>query len=125
MPQRLFIFAHKGEAQIFIQKMQMKLEGDFSPLSNKAEFYQNKNDALLVSGEGIHKVILNLTHLLTIHPEIEEIYNFGIAGLLDSKKKKEIGNIYPINICYNYREKNFTYQSFSTNVLEKKVSFLY
>lgn len=114
---RLFVFAHKGEAQTFIKEMQMKLSETSSPLAKKGQLYQNRKDYLLISGEGSYQTILNLSHLFTTLPEIDEIYNFGIAGLLNLKGK--INQIYPINICYGYRETDFNYQSFPTNISNK------
>ena len=116
MSKKLFIFAHKGEAQTFIQKLQMRLIKDSF---QKAEVYQNEQDYLLVSGEGSYRVIFNLTHLISSFPQIEKIYNFGIAGILDSEQKEKINQIYPINICYSSRGNDFNFQSFSTQEQKK------
>lgn len=124
MIKKLFVFAHKGEAQTFIQKLGMRLvkklvKNDELAIT-KQELYQNEEIYLLISGEGIFKAITHVTHLLTALPEIAEVYNFGIAGLLDNSKKENIEKIFPIGICYAHQNDNFSYQSFATNQEQNK-----
>lgn len=105
----LLIFAHRGEAQAFLE------EWEFSPV----EFYfsglfQNENYFLLICGEGMREASEKTVAVLTqFQKKIHKIFNIGIAGSLSEKAKK--GSIHWVRSAYAHYEKKPDFKSFLTH----------
>ncbi len=88
----LISFAHWPEAKSF--------SDHFSPTRHpKYDWvYEFSGGAIIITGEGIHEAISKTTRALGLYPEIKEIYNFGVAGVLATSLNlheiKEVRTVY-------------------------------
>jgi nucleoside phosphorylase len=86
------VFAHKGEAQSFLNQQNAKLlkQSSFS-------IWETPKYFVLLSGEGIEESLFALSSLLAEYKDsVSRIINFGIAGAL--KKNIELNSIYPVSV---------------------------
>ena len=105
----LLIFAHRKEAEAFIDHLH------FKPIN----FYfdglmKNDRDFLLITGEGLTAASEKTVAVLSqFRSEINQIINLGIAGGLNPKLKK--GNIYSIRTSYAKFNERPEFKSYSSN----------
>lgn len=80
---KLFVFAHRGEAQAFIEHF------SFLPITFHFDgVYQNENDYLLLCGEGPQNASEKTVSVLSAFAsQISQVINIGIAGSLTPKLK--------------------------------------
>ncbi len=102
----LLIFAHPGEAQVFIKRDHLHKNQKISGL------YQGKDYHLLITGGSGVKTLLLLTRILASSKsnQYTELINLGIAGALSSEIK--LFNIYKIATVYAYQEGKPVFESF-------------
>lgn len=102
----LLIFAHPGEAQVFIKRDRLRKNQEILGL------YQGENYHLLITGGGGEKTLLLLTRVLSSNRsnQYTELINLGIAGALSSEIK--LFSIYKIATVYAYREGKPVFESF-------------
>ncbi|MFZ4403737.1 MAG: hypothetical protein ACOYOK_06505 [Pseudobdellovibrionaceae bacterium] len=104
---KLLCFAHYKEAETFIKEEAFKswpclLDGVFA----------NGQDYLLLTGEGVFTAQSRLALFLGIqHESIEAVYNFGVAGRLDSRLS--VNEVYPVEQVYLQTPLGFEFQSFA------------
>lgn len=81
---KLLVFAHRGEAQAFIQKLSFNpVEFPFNGL------FKNQTDYLLICGEGLHNAGEKTTAVLSaLYPGVSAVINIGVAGSLTPKLDK-------------------------------------
>ena len=103
----LLLFAHKGEAQIFIKQAKAKQIS-----STPVEIYESDQFILALTKEGIYESLSATTYLLEYLPQIEIVYNIGIAGALPYSNLK-VGDIVQIRTSYAYEDQPL-FKSFST-----------
>ena len=85
---QLFICAHKAEATAFLRNM--RFESCFNKVTG---LYNNNQDLLLISGEGMDQTADKLEIVLKhFENDIQCIINFGIAGSL--KKNIDLASIH-------------------------------
>lgn len=102
---RLLHFAHRGEAQTFIKRLNLK------PINEKQNIYQ-KNDLLLcLSGEGPMEA-LNLVSFILGKYDITEVINLGIAGSLSPRVEKH--KAYYIRSTYAHLGEKSQFHSFTS-----------
>jgi nucleoside phosphorylase len=94
----LFVFAHRGEAQSFLDN------DGYKAITN--ELYQNDKSLLLITGEGMFEVMIKLTKILENY-KINEIINLGVCGALQDIKQ----DIYSIRTVYGQEQ----FKSFTSN----------
>ncbi len=100
---KLLVFAHRGEAQAFLRKLDLKsFEQDF--------LYGNQDTLVLISGEGIQNTTETLAFTLAKYP-VKEIVNLGIAGALRGQEKN---SIHSIRTVYHHHEEP-SFQSFTSS----------
>lgn len=106
---KLLTFAHPGEAREFIKHLpQLKARFDIA-----SRLYLSPEWALLITGEGMDRVFLNLGKALGQVSEITAIYNLGIAAALDHKLAKN--NIVPVRTAYRHLADGMEFKSYSSN----------
>jgi nucleoside phosphorylase len=89
---KALIFAYKAEADTFIKNLNLKS----LPNKQKSLIYKNSDIVLLIAGQGIFNSIIKLTEFYAEYKNIEQVYNFGIAGRLDENLNLE--NVYQVNM---------------------------
>ncbi len=94
---KLLVFAHRGEAQIFLKNMALKSHPRINDL------YVGEKESLLITGEGITEAISKLAFTLGALDKVEEVINIGICGSFD--ESIEIGSIF--SIAHIYAEDEF------------------
>ncbi len=99
----LLVFAHRGEAQTFIKKLDLRM-------FEENLLYKNKENLLLITGEGIQNTTEALSYTLAKH-KVDEILNFGIAGALKNQEKYSIHSIR--TVYHHHTEPSF--HSFTSN----------
>ncbi|MEK7790138.1 MAG: hypothetical protein AAB309_00745 [Deltaproteobacteria bacterium] len=101
---RLFTFAHRGEAQVFLKR------GNYKPISFFFDgLYENGGDLLLITGEGLQKTTEKAAAVCaSYHKEISHLINFGVAGSLSPELT--LGEIYSVRTVYKEDE----FHSFTT-----------
>ncbi|EQC46558.1 phosphorylase [Bacteriovorax sp. Seq25_V] len=104
---KLLVFAHRGEAQIFLKNIPLKSH----PRLN--ELYIGENESLLIVGEGIFDSMSKLSFALGLLTSVEEIINIGICGALTPSI--ELGSIH--EVAHVYCEDEF--KSFPCSSLSK------
>jgi nucleoside phosphorylase len=72
----LLCFAHKGEAQSFFQYY------SFQPHQRFHDVWVAPELTLCLTGEGIDQAMTKTALLLGAHPEINQIFNLGVAGAI-------------------------------------------
>lgn len=89
----LLSFAHRGEAQSFINYYGLK--------SDNNKLFTSDRLSLIITGEGIYESLISISHLIgQLKPEI--IINYGIAGSLN--KEAQLDQIYQIRTHYYYSD---------------------
>lgn len=105
----LLTFAHRKEAEAFIDHLQFKpIEFHFDGL------YKNKSDLLLITGEGSQNASEKVTATISYFKnEIKKVINIGIAGSLTSKIKKN--EIVEIRTSYAHHANRLEFKSFTSD----------
>ncbi len=101
---KLLTFAHRAEAQAFHDKFDLKSCGE--------NLFLNQDFMLLVTGEGLFEAMSECMKVLTLHPEISEVYNLGIVGNLGSQKLDEVASIRSV---YAHDSSSPLFKSFTTS----------
>lgn len=78
---RLLAFAHKNEANSFLQHFSMSL------IPGHQTLWKQDNLLVLITGEGHFESLHQMTKTLSTFPEIEDVINIGVAGALTDKFK--------------------------------------
>jgi hypothetical protein len=105
---KLLVFAHRAEASAFTQNLECR------QILNRPELWLSKQDEfILITGEGRIESMLALSHTLSLYPEMKTIFNFGIAGALNAKLKRN--EIHPVKIAYAHNGAKPIFQSFPLN----------
>ncbi|MGB0452222.1 MAG: hypothetical protein ACPGJV_00800 [Bacteriovoracaceae bacterium] len=103
MKKKLLVFAHRAEAQIFIENLELKAVPT-SPEGPKFQgVYEGTKEILFILGEGPINALTKLSSFLGIHhKKIDTIINFGIAGVFQTTESIKLGSIIPIKtiLCY-------------------------
>lgn len=97
----LLIFAHRGEAQIFIKQLNAK--------ALESELYQYESGFIYICTEGIYDVMSKLGAIIQAH-KISSVINLGIAGALS--KQLEINKVYSIRSSYLENFEDIEFKSF-------------
>jgi nucleoside phosphorylase len=93
----LLVFAHRGEAQEFLNYFKLKpCEFYFDGLYTADELM------LLITGEGPDNVYTRLGAVIAAYPSIDNIINLGIAGALNSKL--ELNTIHKVGTVYAFKD---------------------
>ena len=100
------VFAHRAEAQVFLEQRAFKPIKDFNHL------YRDHECFLFITGEGFLETLCKITSLLTQFPQITSITNLGIAGALDSKLQGR--TTHSIRTIYGSLNQEFQFKSFSS-----------
>jgi len=102
---KLLTFAHRGEAQHFLKvDNYQSVEFSFKGL------YKNKENYLLITGEGIESTNIKMEVVLEhIGSEILGVINIGIAGALDNNL--ELETIHCVNLILKEDESKVFYSS--------------
>ena len=120
---KLLIFAHRAEAQVFLERKDfIPIPFAFSGLYNSKS---SNEELLLVSGEGRQRASERLAAVCGafrnggLHgPPIHRVVNLGVAGALALEKAEDmmaLEKIYPIRTCYGEGE----FKSFSTTCVQE------
>lgn len=110
---KLFIFAHRKEAQHFIDQMH------FRPLAFYFDgVFENDHHKLLITGEGLSLALMKTSALLSHYAnEIKEVVNLGVAGSLCPQIK--IDTIISVRTAYAEKstegELDFEFKSFTSH----------
>lgn len=106
----MLCFAHRAEAATLIS------DGFSSDAALPGLLYRRGNTCLLITGEGIEDVSVNLSRALTLKPEVTEIINIGTALHLRKQNHKtslKTDNIYPVRTAYSASETGPGFKSFT------------
>jgi len=102
----LLIFAHRGEAQEFLQQLPFQAAD-----TAFKRFYETEQQALLLTGEGLRAAEERLSAFLNAFGKhISTVINLGIAGSLSDALPA--GEIYPIRTAYREPEAGPAFPSF-------------
>jgi len=107
------VFAHRAEAQVFLEQRAFKPVKDFNHL------YMDHECFLFITGEGIFETLCKITSLLTQFPQITSITNLGIAGSLDPKLEER--TTYLIRTIYGNLNQEFQFKSFSSSSTQSEI----
>ncbi len=120
----LLCFAHRAEARAFLQEFKNKLLFDnFYKLSTQ---YQGLELYLLITGEGLNDSMTSLSFILGRHPEINEIINYGVCGLLrkDTAVKKDdlvaVATVYADSASEGPKKHKMSFKSFTLESKSEK-----
>ncbi len=101
---KALIFAHRMEAIAFLDHLQ--------PRSCEKNIYRSDDLFITYSGEGLFSALYHIQNLLLQYPEIEEVWNYGLAASLNGQQElhtiQSIGNIYR-----QKDQENMDFQSFA------------
>jgi hypothetical protein len=104
----LLTFAHRGEAQSFLKEIPFQgVDFAFDGL------FRHQNQWLLITGEGLQNTSEKVAAVLGAHSEITDVWNFGVAGGLNTNLTK--GQILPIRTCYAEQKGEMVFKSFSSH----------
>ncbi len=105
---KLLVFAHRGEAQAFFN------EWEFLPVDFFfTGLFKNKNYYLLITGEGPKDASeKTIAVLSSLHDEIDELINIGIAGSLTPKLS--VGDTAWIRSSYAQNADRSEFKSYTT-----------
>ena len=114
---KLLVFAHFSESRTFLEK------GNYNAVPLPFEgLWQGEKDFILVGGEGSESAC-RAAYILGKFPQIQALYNIGIAAGLSSRVSLE--NIYSIRTCYRCQgEKNIAFHSFSSADSSAKIDLI-
>jgi hypothetical protein len=101
----LIVFAHRGEAQVFLKELEL------NPHPLLTGLYQGESLLLLIAGEGIYDVMSKLPFVFASF-DITRVVNLGIAGALSDKC--QLDEIYEVRTCYGFQETSPRFHSFTT-----------
>lgn len=102
---RLFCFAHRGEAQCFLEEL--------SPQKTQIEnLYQTTQGLILICGEGPEKAMTSLSYALGLFPSITSVINYGICGML---RGDWTNSLQRIRCIYSFRGNEMQFLSFQVN----------
>ncbi len=101
----LLIFAHRGEAQAFLEHFP-----DFKSL--KDSVYENSNFRLVICGEGMEKALTQTAFHLG-QRSFNRVFNLGITGALDPNL--EFKKIYKVRTTYRAQDEKMEFKSFSSD----------
>lgn len=104
---KLLHFAHRAEAQQFIQHFGVKLDDSLFP-----SVYIGDDLIILVSNEGLSNTHNKVSYLLGKF-NISKVVNLGIAGVLDNNLK--LDQIVKVRTSYAYDGHGPKFHSFTTN----------
>jgi hypothetical protein len=106
-PKKLLCFAHRREAQSFLQSI--KLQSTPDPFEG---FWRGEDLFLLITGEGLQNATEKTTAILAIfNEEISQVVNFGVAGALN--EKLAVGDLLEVRTSYLYQGEALRFRSFS------------
>lgn len=105
----LLVFAHRGEAQVFLKKLHLKsMPFHFDGL------YQSDDAYLLITGEGLQNASERLSAVLaTLRENVLRVVNLGIAGGLESDMDLE--NIFSIRTVYRSENAEMQFKTFTSS----------
>lgn len=105
---KLLTFAHRGEAQAFLEGHTFKaLDFFFDGLFESDQYY------LLITGEGPHNASEKTISVLAKYKEaISEVFNIGIAGSLNPKLKKN--DLRWIRTAFAHHAEKLEFKSYSS-----------
>lgn len=103
----LFCFAHFGEAQAFIRHFELKPKAFYFE-----GIFEGDNHFLLLTNEGEQNTSERISAALSaLHPQINQVYNIGIAGALNDKL--HLGEIHEIRTAYAFQGLEPKFRSFT------------
>ncbi len=107
---KLLVFAHRAEAQAFLQKDQyVPIAFHFSGLF----FSEEAHTFLLITGEGNKEASEKTVAVLAVYKEkINQVINIGIAGSLSPKLKRN--DLIWVRSSYAHSSKKIEFKSFTT-----------
>lgn len=111
---KLLTFAHRGEAQAFLNKFKFNsVDFFFDGLFKSDDLY------LLITGEGPQIASEKTISVLTkFNDDIDEVYNIGVAGSLNPKCIRH--ELFWIRTAYAHHAERLEFKSFSsTNTMAK------
>lgn len=111
----LLIFAHRKEAEAFIDYLQFKpIEFHFDGI------YKNTDSYLLITGEGTQNASERVSAVLAFFKkDINNIFNIGIAGSLTEKVNKH--EIIEIRTSYAHHANRLEFKSFTSSSTKSKL----
>ncbi len=94
----LLTFAHRGEARAFLQEFKgQQVFPDFYQLNTP---YEGLSVYLLLTGEGFNDSMATLSFALGRYPEISEVINYGVCGLLRRDCGLEVNDLVEVSTVY-------------------------
>ena len=81
--------------------------------------YVSSEWSLLISGEGMDRIFLNLGKILAQLPSIQRVYNFGIAAALSEQWQR--GQVVPIRTSYRSLSGTMEFKSYSCASVGAKI----
>ncbi len=121
---KLLIFAHRGEAQAFLQEMRPEAVSHLPGWPGDGLFRWDAG-YLLIAGEGpwraLEKACCVLASLSATDAPATEVWNLGIAGAL--RPEARLGEIYPLRTLYTLASHNLQiqFESFSSHWAQAKI----
>ena len=104
---KLLVFAHSGEAKEFIKNLpELKARFDIAQ-----KLYLSPQWGILVTGEGMDRVLLGLGKTLARINQVKQVYNFGIAAALSHMK---YGEIVSVRTSYRHLSNTMEFKSYSS-----------
>lgn len=94
----LLTFAHRGEARAFLHEFKTTLL--FENLYQLDTPYSGLKVFLLITGEGFDNSMSSLSFVLGKYPEIKEVINYGVCGLLCKDAVSKISELVSIATVY-------------------------
>jgi len=104
---QLLIFAHRGEAQVFLKNLDLSLER-----TSFGEVYKNDKLIVLITGEGLQNASEMTSACLGFFAGITEVLNMGICAGLSADLKKF--DLLPVRTVYAY-DSTFKFKSFTSS----------
>ncbi len=113
---KLLVFAHRGEAQIFLKELSATAV-DFS----FEGLFQYPHGYILITGEGIYQALEKTCSVLGRFDTIDQVWNLGVAGAL--RPTIEIGRVYPLRTLYALTTHSIEieFQSFTSQFEQAKL----
>lgn len=103
----LLVFAHRGEAQSFIERLHLQHKENIFFKS-----FENEDFFLLLTGEGVQEATRILTTYLAQNLQsIKQVVNFGIAGSLNQRLK--VGDVSPVRSVCRQGSQGMEFKSFT------------
>jgi nucleoside phosphorylase len=104
----LFTFAHRKEAEAFIDYL------SFKPIAFYFDgLYKNQDSYLLITGEGLHNASeKTIAVLSSFADQIDNLVNIGVAGSLSAKLK--MSEIISVRTSYAHHAERLEFKSFTS-----------